>query len=74
MRPEYGTVGVNGFSEPVWPSGKALVRLVSRRTSVRIRFGSPFSSTLVVRGHGLVTLSVTCISLIVKGKVTKAMP
>ena len=31
-------------TEPVWPSGKAL-RLVSRRTSVRYRFGgSPFSS------------------------------
>ena len=34
------------FSEPVWPSGKALVRLVlvSRRTSVRYCFSSPFSS------------------------------
>ena len=31
-------------SEPVWPSGKALIRLVSGRTSVRYRFGSPFSS------------------------------
>ena len=30
--------------EPVWPSGKALLRLVNRRTSVRYRFGSPFSS------------------------------
>ena len=30
-------------SEPVWPSGKG-VRLVSGRTSVRYRFGSPFSS------------------------------
>ena len=30
--------------EPVWPSGKALLRLVSGRTSVRYRFGSPFSS------------------------------
>ena len=27
--------------EPVWPSGKAVV---SGRTSVRYRFGSPFSS------------------------------
>ena len=32
------------FSEPVWPSGKAL----GWRTSVRIRFGSPFSSKVVV--------------------------
>ena len=30
--------------EPVWPSGKALLRLVSGRTSVRYRFDSPFSS------------------------------
>ena len=29
--------------EPVWPSGKG-VRLVSGRTLVRYRFGSPFSS------------------------------
>ena len=29
--------------KPVWPSGKAF-RLVSGRTSVRYRFGSPFSS------------------------------
>ena len=41
--------------EPVWPSGKA----VSGRTSVRYRFGSPFSSKVVVCGHGLVTLSLT---------------
>ena len=33
-------------SEPVWPSGKAW--LVSGGTSVRIRFGSPFSSKVVV--------------------------
>ena len=46
------------FSEPVWPSGKA-VRLVSGRTSVRIRFGSPFSSKVVVCGHCLVTLFLT---------------
>ena len=32
------------ISGPVWPSGKALVRLVSGRTSVRNRFGSLFSS------------------------------
>ena len=31
------------FSEPVWPSGKAL-GWSSGRTSVRYRFGSPFSS------------------------------
>ena len=41
--------------EPVWFSGKAF-RLVSRRTSVRIRFGSPFSSKIVVL---FVTLSLT---------------
>ena len=35
------------------------VRLVSRRTSVRIRFGSPFSSVVVVCGNCLVTLSLT---------------
>ena len=46
------------LSEPVWPSGMVLVRLVSRRTSVRIRFGS-FSSKVVVCGHCLVTLSIT---------------
>ena len=45
--------------EPVWPSGKALLRLVSGRTSVRYRFGSPFSSKVVVCGHCLVTLSLT---------------
>ena len=44
--------------EPVWPSGKG-VRLVSRGTSVRIRFGSPFSSKVVVCGHCHVTLSLT---------------
>ena len=44
--------------KPVWPS----VRLVSRGTSVRIRFGSPFSSKAVVCGHctvSVVTLSLT---------------
>ena len=35
------------------------VRLVSRGTSVRIRFGSPFSSKFVVCGHCLATLSLT---------------
>ena len=35
-------------------------RLVSRGTSVRIRFGSPFPSKVVVSGpHCLVTLSLT---------------
>ena len=46
----------------VWrPSrGKALLpRLVSGRTSVLYRFGSPFSSKVVVCGHCLVTLSIT---------------
>ena len=35
------------------------VRLVSRGTSVRIRFGSPFSSKVVVCGHCLVASSLT---------------
>ena len=35
------------------------VRLVSRGTSVRIRFDSPFSSKIVVCGHCLVPLSLT---------------
>ena len=35
------------------------VRLVSKGTSVRIRFGSPFSSKIVVCGQCLVTLSIT---------------
>ena len=43
------------MSEQVWPSGK----LVSRGTSVRIRFCSPFSSEVVVCGHCLLTLSLT---------------
>ena len=33
--------------------------MVSRGTSVRIRFGSPFSSKVVVCGHCLVTLFLT---------------
>ena len=45
------------LGEPVWPSGKAW--LVSRGTSVWIRFGSPFSSKVVVCVHCLVTLSLT---------------
>ena len=51
--------GGGGGGEPVWPSGKASVRLVSRGTSVRIHFGSPFPSKSVVCGHCLVTLSLT---------------
>ena len=35
------------------------VRLVSRGTSVRIYFGSPFTSKVVVCEHCLVTLSLT---------------
>jgi len=35
------------------------IRLVSGRTSVRYRFGSPFSSKIVVCGQCLVTLSLT---------------
>jgi len=42
--------------EPDWPGGKAFPRLVSRRTSVRFHFGSPFSSKFVICGHCLVTL------------------
>ena len=37
--------------------------LVSRGTSVRIRFGSPFSSKIVVYGHCLVTLSLSLIHI-----------
>ena len=43
---------------PVWLSGKAL-RLVSRGTPVQIRFGSLFTSEVVVCGHCLVTLPLT---------------
>ena len=45
------TIGVSRFGLAV------SVRLVSRRTSVRICFGSP--SKVVVCGHCLVTLSLT---------------
>ena len=45
--------------EPVWPSGRVNHWLVSRGTSVRICFGSPFTSKAVVSGHCLVTLSFT---------------
>ena len=40
QKPAYSVLS---WCEPVWSSGKAL-RLVSRRASVRFRFGSPFSS------------------------------
>ena len=55
----WGVLGLLCFSEPVWPSGKALrlvrtVRSLFTRTSVRICFGSPFSSETVVCGHCLV--------------------
>ena len=36
--------------EPVWPSGKSLVRLVSRKTSVRFCFGTPLPLNVVVCG------------------------
>ena len=43
-----------------WESRFGLaVRLVSGRTSVRYRFGSHFSSKVVVCGHGLVNLFLT---------------
>ena len=45
--------------DPLWPSGKALGWQALRGTSVRIRFGSPFSSKFVVCGHRLATLSLT---------------
>ena len=41
--------------EPVWPSGKALCRY-KQKDFGSIRFGSPFSSKIVVYGHCLVTL------------------
>ena len=48
------------YGEPVWPSGKALVRQVSRRASVRFRFWLSFLfKEAVVRGRCLVTLSLT---------------
>ena len=51
--------GATCVCEAVWPSGEVLVRLVSSGTSVRIHFGSPFSSKVVVCGHCLVTVSLT---------------
>ena len=57
--PSYLRRGTGGNRlETFWPSGKAL-RLVSRGTSVRIRFGSPLSSKVVVCGHCLVNSSLT---------------
>ena len=50
--------GGGGLESGVSRFGLA-VRLVSRGTSVRIRFGSPFSAKIVVCGHCLVTLSLT---------------
>ena len=47
--------GGGGGGESVWPGGRQL----SRGTSIRICFGSPFSSKSVVCGHCLVTLSLT---------------
>ena len=44
--------------DPLWPSGKALGWSALKGTSVRIHFGSPFSSKVVVCGHCLVTLSL----------------
>ena len=41
----------------IWPSSKA--RMVSRRTSARVRLGPPLSSKGVVCGHCLVTLFLT---------------
>ena len=53
VRSHWGEVqeyrGPGDSAELVWPSGKALLRLVNRRTSVRFRFGSPFCSKAVVR-------------------------
>ena len=50
----------NSKAEELQTVMKSLLwRRSSRRTSVRIRCGSPFSSTVVVCGHCLVTLSLT---------------
>ena len=43
------------FSEPVWPSGKVLYSLVSRKTWVQFRFGFPLSAKVVLSGRYLVT-------------------
>ena len=52
--------------QPIGPSDKKIkknksVRLVRGRTSVRIHFGSPFCSNLLVYGHCHVTLPLTII-------------
>ena len=60
-KPRHVTLpGYRDACQLLWPSGKAnAYRLVSRGTSVQIRFGCPFSSKVVVCGHCLVTLSLT---------------
>ena len=50
---------------PVSQFGLAIA-LISRRSSVRICFGSPFSSKVVVCGHRLVTMYLT-INKTIKG-------
>ena len=47
------------------------VRLVSRGTSVRIRFGSPFSSKVVVCGHCLVVWPILHLFIVTFGYVWK---
>ena len=47
------------FGEQTFAQLRTGFRLVSRGTSVRIHFGSPFSSKVVICGHCLVTLSLT---------------
>ena len=51
-------LGYTYTREPFWPSGKTL-GWYAKGTSVRICFGSPFSSKVVVCGHCLMTLSLT---------------
>ena len=51
-------VQVHGRTLEVWPSGKAL-GWQATGPRVRIRFGCPFSSEVVVCGHCLVTSSLT---------------
>ena len=45
-----GIPKMSSLSKPAWPSSKALVRLVSGRTSVLFRFVCPLSSEVVVYG------------------------
>ena len=47
------------LSEPVWPNDKALGGCGKQRDPVRIRFGSYFSSKIVICGHCLVTSFLT---------------